>query len=132
MRNPEPLGELPADVCRLLQIDTTRRVVMIEHVTVTHIFERRSFDDAISVMNVLALRRFNPVFCGRQLDDARRFFVIERVDNYRQAVIAFKTTRSPKGRSRIWVTTGYMVGNSTLRQLFDSDRFSLQRTTRDR
>jgi hypothetical protein len=66
VRNPERLGELPDDVCRLLGINTTTRVVMIAPATVAHIFERRSFNDAAIIVDFLARRAFNPIYCARE------------------------------------------------------------------
>lgn len=130
MRNPELLGELPDDVCRLLQIDTTRRVVMIEPATIAHIFHRRSFADATMIVNVLARRRFDPIYCGRNLDDDRLFFVVERIAKKRgRALIALKFVRSAdseSGDDEVWVTTGYCVGDSTLRQMLEANRFVIQ------
>lgn len=129
MRNPELLGELPDDVCRLLDIDTTTRTVMIEPATVAHIFERRSFNDATVIMEVLARRRFDPSYVGRLLVDKRLFFVVERSRIHR-AVIALKFVRSTESASRadeIWVSTGYVVSDSTLRRVLNASRFAVQR-----
>lgn len=136
MRDPELLGELPDDVCRRLEIDTVRRVVMIEHATIAHIFHRRSFADATMIVNVLARRRFDPIYCGRQLHDARLFFVVERIAKQRRrALIALKFVRSAaseSGDDEVWVTTGYIVGDSTLRQMLEANRFVMQFRTSDR
>lgn len=77
MRYPELLADLPEDVCRLLHIDTRSRVVMIELETVSHIFERRSFQDAVAIVGVLAREAFNPVYCGTEIARPRAFFIIE-------------------------------------------------------
>jgi hypothetical protein len=136
VRDPELLGELPDDVCRLLDLNTTARVVMIELATVAHIFERRSFNDATLIMEVLARRRFDPLYCGRVLTDKRVFFVMERPRRtHSKAAIALKLVRSTdseSGADEIWVRTGYIVGNSTLRWMLTSNRFVVQDRMRDR
>ena len=135
MRNPELLGRLPDDVCRLLDVNTTTRVVMIELATVAHIFERRSFSDATVIMKVLARRVFDPLYCGRLVADKRLFFIVERSRSQERAVIAFKfvhSTESESGADEIWVSTGYTVGDSTLREMLSASRFVMQQRTSDR
>lgn len=129
MRRPELLAELPDDVCRLLDIDTDTRRVMIELATVTHIFQRRSFVDATTIMRVLARRRFDPLYCGRLLTDKRLFFIVERTADHDRVVIAFKFLR---GTDEIWVSTGYLVGYSTLRAMLRAPRFVIYHRMSDR
>jgi hypothetical protein len=135
VRDPELLGELPDDVCRLLDLNTTARVVMIELATVAHIFERRSFNDAAILMEVLARKKFDPLYCARLLTDKRLFFMVERSPGREKAVIALKLVRSGEsesGTDEIWVTTCYLVGDSTLRRVLSVSRFAVQRRTSDR
>jgi hypothetical protein len=135
VRDPELLGRLPDDVCRLLDLNTTTRVVMIELATVAHILERRSFSDATGIMEVLARRVFDPLYCGRLVTDKRLFFIVERSRSQERAMIAFKFVHSTESESRadeIWVSTGYAVGDSTLREMLSASRFVMQQRISDR
>jgi hypothetical protein len=120
----------------MLGINTTTRVVMIVQATIAHIFERRSFTEAMVIMNVLARRGFDPLYCGRQPHDERLFFVVERTARLDElALIALKHVRSTgshSGVDEIWVSTGYIVRDSTLRDMLLTSRFAMQKRTRDR
>jgi hypothetical protein len=137
VRHVELLAEVPDDVCRLLRIDTTERVVMIDQGTVSHIFERRSFDDAAMIIGFLARRAFNPVYCGRHLAYPRSFFVMELpfegAGDWVGIILKHvSAATSASGRDEIWVVTARLVGNSTLKQMLKSNMFVVHRTTRDR
>ena len=137
MRHPELLADLPDDVCRLLQIDTTSRVVMIEHDTVSHIFERRSFDDAAMIVGVFARRAFNPVYCGRKAINPRSFFIVELPppgsQHFVRIVLKHVTASTSTSRhDEIWVTTAHMVEDLTLFRMLRGTRFVMYRTMRDR
>ena len=137
MRHVEVLAEVPDDVCRLLRIDTTSRVVMIHQETVSHIFERRSFHDAAMIVSVLAREEFNPLYCGRDSDYPSTFFIMELpfVGAPDLVNIILKRVSAAASASRhdeIWVPTAYLVGDSTLNHMLTSSRFGMYRTTRGR
>jgi hypothetical protein len=132
VRNPERLGELPDDVCRLLRIDTASRMVMIDRDTITHIFDPRSFDDAAIIVGTLARRTFDPVYCGRDLADARLSFIMELPFPGAGDVvgIALKLVNALTSASRhheIWIATAHLVGDSTLNRMLRSNRFAVHR-----
>jgi len=137
VRYPELLADVPDDVCRLLDIDATSRVVMIELETVSHIFERRSFRDAATIVGFLARQEFHPVFCGRDRSYPRTFFIMELPfvgarEWIRIILKRVSATISASGRDEIWVATVHLVGNSTLFQMLKSRRFIMHRTTSGR
>lgn len=137
MRHPELLADLPDEVCRLLDIDTTERVVMIEHETVSHIFERRLFHDAASIVRVLARGAFNPVCCGKEVNNPRSFFIVElpppETEHWVRIVLKHVTaTTSASMHDEIWVITAHLVRDSTLNHMMTANRFVMYRTTRDR
>src|SRR5579872_6261481 len=117
----------------MLRIDTRSRVVMIEHATVTHIFERRSFQDAVVIVGVLARRTFNPLYCGRDLRNPRSFFVVESppVQSRHGVRIVLKhvdASTSASKHDEIWVSTAHIVEDSTLFQMLRGHRFVIYRT----
>ena len=137
MRFPELLADLPDNVCRLLRIDTTSQVVMINHERVSHIFERRSFQDAATIIGVLARGAFDPLYCGREVAEARFFFIVESLpaDLTHCVRLVLKhgaASTSASKHDEIWVTTAYVVNNSTLFRMLRSNRFVMYQTTRGR
>jgi hypothetical protein len=137
VRHVEVLAEVPDDVCRLLRIDTTSRVVMIHQETVSHIFERRSFHDAAMIVSVLAREEFNPLYCGRDFDYPSAFFIMELpfVGAPDLVNIILKRVSAAASASRhdeIWVVTAVSVGDTTLSRMMRGNRFVIHRTTRDR
>lgn len=137
MRHVEILAEVPDDVCRLLRIDTTSRVVMINPATVSHIFAQRSFRDAAIIVGLLARQELNPVICGRDQVYPRSFFIMELpfVGAREWVRIILKRVSAATSASKhdeIWVVTAHLVGNSTLFQMLKSSRFVMHRTTRGR
>jgi hypothetical protein len=137
VRYPELLADLPDDVCRLLRIDTTSRAVMIDHATVSHIFERRSFRDAAKIVGVLARGTFNPVYCGREVAKSRSFFIVELPLSESQELVRIvlkhvTASTSASTHDEIWVTTAHSVEDSTLSHMLTGTRFVMYRTTRGR
>ena len=137
MRHVELLAEVPDDVCRLLRIDTTSRVVMIHQEMVSHIFERRSFHDAAVIVGLLARQEFKPLLCGRDRVYPRTFFIIEPPfvgarDWVRIILKQVSAASSASRHDEIWVATAHLVGNSTLFQMLKSSRFVMHRTTSGR
>jgi hypothetical protein len=137
VRHIELLAEVPDDVCRLLRIDATSRVVMINRGTVSHIFEQRSFHDAAMIVGVLARRNLNPVYCGRDLLYPRSFFTVESpiagVDDWVRIVLKHVTPATSASRHvEIWVATAHRVIDSTLNRMLTGNRFVMYRTTRGR
>jgi hypothetical protein len=137
MRHVELLAEVPSAVCRLLDIDTTSRVVMINRETVSHIFERRSFEDAAMITGFLARRKFSPVICGRDRVDPRSFFMMELPfvgarDWIRTILKYVSAATSASTHDEIWVATAHSVGDSTLFRLLKSRRFVMHRMTSGR
>jgi hypothetical protein len=137
VRHIELLAEVPDHVCRLLRIDTTSRVVMINQETVSHIFTQRSFRDAAMIVGLLARQELNPVICGRDHVYPRSFFIMELpfVGAHDWIKIILKRVAAATSASKhdeIWVVTAHLVGNSTLFQMLKSSRFVMHRTTRGR
>jgi hypothetical protein len=135
VRHVELLAEVPDDVCRLLQIDTTARVVMIHQDIVSHIFERRSFYDAAMIAWVLARGTFAPVYCGRDVVDPRLFFVAELPlagrDKWVRIVLKHLSAKhSASSHDEIWVVTAHLVKDSTLNRMLRGSRFIIYKTTR--
>lgn len=133
MRYPELLADLPDEVCRLLDIATTSRIVMIAHDTVSHIFERRSFDDAATIIRVLARRAFHPVYCGREVAKPRSFFVVElppaETEHWVRIVLKYvMATTSASRHDEIWVSTAHIVEDSTLFHMLRGNRFVMYKT----
>jgi hypothetical protein len=120
----------------MLRINTTTRVVMIVPETVAHIFERRSFSEAVVIMVVLARNHFDPLYCGLLLNNERLFFVVEQLPRAdHRAVIGLKlvgSITSLSGSDEVWVSTGYVVNDYTLRRVLSSGRFAVLQRTRDR
>jgi hypothetical protein len=118
----ELLAEVPDDVCRLLLVDTANRVAMIDRVTVSHIFDRRSFHDAALIVGMLARQAFNPVYCARDNSDSRSFFIAEPPfagsAKWVSVVLKHVTARtSATGHDEIRVVTAHLVENSTLNRM---------------
>jgi hypothetical protein len=137
VRHVELLAEVPDDVCRLLRIDTIGREVMIHRDTVDHIFERRSFYDAAMIVSVLAREEFNPLYCGKDFEYPRAFFMMElpfagAPDLVNIILKHVSAATSESGHDEIWVPTAYLVGDSTLNQMLTSNRFVMYRTTSGR
>jgi hypothetical protein len=132
VRHVEVLADVPDEVCRLLRIDTTSRVVMIHRETVSHIFERRSFLDAALIVGALARQEFRPMYCGRDLLDPRTFFIMELpftgARNWVAIILKYvSVATSASGHDEIWVVTGRLVGISTLNEMLEGGRFVLHR-----
>jgi hypothetical protein len=137
VRHVELLAEVPDDVCRLLEIDTTSRLAMIHQETVAHIFERRSFHDAAMVVGVLARKHFYPIYCGRDLAYPRTFFIVEAsnggsADWVRIVLKPVMAATSASRHDEMWVVTGHRVEDSTLNHMLIGNRFVMYRTTRGR
>jgi hypothetical protein len=137
VRHPELLAGLPDDVCRPLAIDLAERTVMINHSTVAHIFHQRPFDDAAAIMDTLVRRRFDPIYYGRDLTDARSFFILEAPyprarDLVRIVLKVVRASTSASGRDEIWIATANLVGDSTLNRMMIGNRFVIQQRRSDR
>ena len=105
---------------------------MINHETVAHIFHQRSFDDAATIVGMLARREFDPVYCGRDLKDPRLFFVIEsllvRVEVWVRILLKLVGASTSASRhDEIWVATAHIVRDSTLNRMLRSGRFATHR-----
>lgn len=110
---------------------------MIEHDTVSHIFERRPFDDAAIIVAVLARRAFNPMYCGREVANPRSFFVVElpppETEHWIRIVLKHVTAATSASKhDEIWVVTAHLVRDSTLNHMLTANRFVMYRTTRGR
>ena len=124
-------------MCRLLDIDTTDRAVMINLLTVTHIFERRPFRDAANIVSLLTRGEFNPEYCGKEVANPRSFFFAELLssqsEKFVRVVLKYVSARTSASKhDEIWVTTAHMVEDSTLLQMLRGTRFVVYRTTRGR
>ena len=112
-------------------------MVMIDHLTVSHIFERRSFRDAANIVGVLARGVFNPVYCGREVDRPRSFFIAEPPSSQSEKLVRIvlkhvAASTSASKHDEIWVTTAHMVEDSTLLRMLRGTRFVMYRIARDR
>jgi hypothetical protein len=130
VRNPEAIADLPDNVCRALDLRVATRAVMLHHVTIAHMCERRSLEDIAIIFSVLARRKFNPTYCGRHVHDARLSFIVEQtfVASPGWVTIALKIVnarQAASGRDECWMSTAYAMGSDSLRFMLRNNRFAI-------
>ncbi len=128
---PEILGELPAHVFTQLGIATSARAVWLGTDAITHIQHQRdvSRPDADVVLATLRRGVFNPVYCGLDHADVRRFVIVEYVsERPLWAYVSLKIVRagmSQSSKDEIWVNTGFPLGLESLTRLLKQRRLVL-------
>ncbi len=96
-----------------------------------HIVGQRLVDELGAIVDVLRRRVFNPDYCGRELHDERRFFIIERVLGRPQCWlrICFKfvsEAKSHSGSDEIWISTLHLMRGRSLQRMLRNARFAVR------
>lgn len=118
------VGALPDNLVEELGIVTIARTVFIGPTGIVHIIGQRGRDALFVLKHVGAVVR-HPIFWGVDPGDANRVLLVERVEKERHLCIVLKFLPAAKAATledEIWVTTGYPVGEESLRRMLRGGR----------